>query len=135
MVTLRVRLGVVLAGAGAASAGGDAVADGDLLGSDEDVFDQQPQYALAVFDGGLGGAGAQPGQEAFQVVGEFEVGVAVGGLGVEGVDLPAEVLLAGAQDCRERTLDYQDERTRRSLNGARGRVKYPGLGGLFTRTA
>jgi RNA-directed DNA polymerase len=69
MVTLRVRLGVVLAGAGAASAGGDAVADGDLLGSDEDVFDQQPQYALAVFDGGLGGAGAQPGQEAFQVVG------------------------------------------------------------------
>src|SRR6516225_2669701 len=78
MVTLRVRLGVVLAGAGAASAGGDAVADGDLLGSDEDVFDQQPQYALAVFDGGLGGAGAQPGQEAFQVVGEFEVGVAVG---------------------------------------------------------
>jgi retron-type reverse transcriptase len=97
MVTLRVRFGVATASAGAVSAGGDAVADGDLLRPDEDVFDQQPEYPLAIFYGGFGGAVAQPGQEAFQVIGELEVSIPVGGLGVEGVDLPAEVLLAGAQ--------------------------------------
>ena len=84
MVTLRVRLSVVRAGAGAASAGRDAAADGALLGSHEDVLDLQPQQPLAVFDGGFSGAGAQPGQEAFQVVGEFEVGTAVGSLGAAG---------------------------------------------------
>lgn len=73
------------------------MADGDLLGSDEDVFDQQPQHTLAVFDGAFGGAGVQPGLEAFEVIGELEVGVAAVGLGVEGVDLSAEVLLVGAQ--------------------------------------
>src|SRR5262249_52696340 len=69
MVTLRIRLGFVFAGGGSACAGGDAVADGDLFGADEDVFDQQPQHSLAVLDCGGGGAGAQLGQEAFQVVG------------------------------------------------------------------
>ena len=76
---------------------GDAVPDGDLLGADEDVLDEQPQHALAVVDGGGGGVAAQLGEEAFQVVGELEVGVAVGGLGVEGVDLAAQAGLAGAQ--------------------------------------
>jgi RNA-directed DNA polymerase len=40
MVTLRVSVGVMPAGA--ACAGGDAVPDGDLLRADEDVFDEQP---------------------------------------------------------------------------------------------
>src|SRR6516164_3643736 len=97
MVTLRVGFGGVLAGGGAVSPGGDAVPDGDLLGSDEDVLDQQPEDFLAFFGAGGGGAAVQPGEEAVDVVGEFEVGVAVGGLGVEGVDLAAQVLLAGAQ--------------------------------------
>src|SRR6266576_2917321 len=87
MVTLRVGFGVALPGEGAAWAGGDAVPDGDFLGADEDVLDEQPQDALAVFDGGGGGVAAELGGEAFQVIGEGEVGVPVGGLGVEGVDL------------------------------------------------
>jgi hypothetical protein len=36
-------------------ADGDAVPDGDLFGSDEDVFDEQAQDALAF--GHVGGAG------------------------------------------------------------------------------
>ena len=96
MVTLRIGFGGALAAAGLV-AGRDAVPDGDLLGADEDVLDQQPQHPLAFFDGGGGGAAAQLGEEAFEVVGELEVGVAVGGLGVEGVELAAQVRLAGAQ--------------------------------------
>src|SRR6266851_6958106 len=45
-VTLRV-VGVLLWVAGGAFPDGDAVPDGDLLGSDEDVLDEQPQDALA----------------------------------------------------------------------------------------
>jgi hypothetical protein len=73
------------------------VPDGDFLRSDEDVLDEQPQDTLAFFDGGGGGVPAQLGQEAFQVTGEFEVGVAVGGLGVERIELAAHAGLAGAQ--------------------------------------
>ncbi|ROO59796.1 hypothetical protein EDC02_1633 [Micromonospora sp. Llam0] len=65
------------------------MSDGDLLGSDEDVLDEQSQDVLAFFDFGSVGPVAELGEEAFEVVGEFEVGVAVGGLGVEGVDLDA----------------------------------------------
>ncbi len=97
MVTLRIGVRFVVTAAGAGSAGRDAVADGDLLGADEDVFDEQPQDALAVFDGGGGGVAAQLGQEAFQVAGEGEVGLPVGGLGVERVELAAQAGLAGAQ--------------------------------------
>jgi hypothetical protein len=60
MVTLRIGFGAALPGAGAAWAGGDAVPDGDLLRADEDVLDEQPQDALAFFDGGVGGVAAQP---------------------------------------------------------------------------
>ena len=56
--------------------------------NDEDVLDEQPQDALAVFDGGGGSVAAQLGEEAFQVAGEGEVGVPAGGLGVEGVERP-----------------------------------------------
>ena len=48
-------------------------------------------------DGGGGGAAAQLGEEALEVVGEFEVGVAVGGLGVERGELAAQARFAGAQ--------------------------------------
>ncbi|MFI6360074.1 reverse transcriptase domain-containing protein [Streptomyces sp. NPDC050743] len=76
---------------------GDTVSDRDLFGADEDVFDQEPQDALPFGDLGCGGVGAELGEEAFQVVGEFEVGVAVGELGFKSVELAAEVGLAGSQ--------------------------------------
>ena len=47
MVTLRICVGVVPAGAGGAGASGDAVPDGDLLRADEDILDQQPQQIKA----------------------------------------------------------------------------------------
>src|SRR5271170_1893091 len=97
MVTLRIESGVALPGGGAAWPGGDAVPDGDFLRADEDVLDEKPQDALAVFDGGGGGVAAELGEKAFQVIGEGEVGVPVGGPGVEGVDLAAQAGLAGAQ--------------------------------------
>src|SRR6266536_4316900 len=96
MVTLRIGLAGV-AGAGRASFPcRDPVPDGDLLGSDEDVLDQQPEHALALLDGARGGAGAVLDEEAFQAVGELEVGLAVGELGIEGISLAAQVSLAGA---------------------------------------
>src|SRR5216684_880180 len=54
MVTLRIGLWGLSAGRGPLS-DGDAMADGDLLGADQDVFDEQPQHALAC--GGVRGAG------------------------------------------------------------------------------
>ena len=50
MVTLRVGGWVVVSGAGGVFADGDAVPDGDLLGTDEDVFDEQAHDALAFWD-------------------------------------------------------------------------------------
>ena len=95
-VTLRVGCVVVAAAAGGFP-DGDAVADGDLLRADEDVFDQQAQDPPAVFGAGGGGRAAELGEESFQVAGEGEVGVPVGGLGVQGVELAAQAGLAGAQ--------------------------------------
>src|SRR5712691_10437474 len=98
MITLRIGFGVMPAGAGGAvSASGDAVPDGDLLGSDEDVLDQEPEHSLAFEDAGGGGCAIQLGEEASEVAGELEVGVLVGDLGVEGADLAAQVRLPGAQ--------------------------------------
>lgn len=82
------RVGVVGVAAGAFS-DGDTVADGDLVGSDEDVFDQQPQDALAFFDGGDLGFAVELGEEAFEVGGEREVGVTVDELAIECMDLVA----------------------------------------------
>lgn len=65
----------------------DGVPDGDLLGADEDVFDEQAQGSLALGDGRGGGLVAQPAEKVFEVVGEFEVDLTVGELIVEGVDL------------------------------------------------
>src|SRR5437763_15445069 len=89
MVTLRVGTVGVLWLVGGAFADGDAVSDSDLLASDEDVLDEQPQHALALGDGRVLGLGVELGEESFEVGGEFEVALAVGELGVEGVDLVA----------------------------------------------
>jgi broad specificity phosphatase PhoE len=97
IVTLRVGVGVVVSGGGGVFVDGDAVPDGDLLGSDEDVFDEQAQDALAFGDGGGVRSAVEVGEEAFEVVGELEVDLAVGELGVEGVDLGAQAGLAAAQ--------------------------------------
>jgi hypothetical protein len=47
MVTLRVGAVGVLGVVGGGFPDGDAVSDGDFVGSDEDVFDEQSQHALA----------------------------------------------------------------------------------------
>src|SRR5215207_4235243 len=98
MVALRVGLGLVVGEGGVgAVADRDAVPDGDLLGSDEDVLDQQPQHSLTLLDAGDLGRVAQLGEEALEVVGEFEVELTVGELGVEGVDLAAQAGFARPQ--------------------------------------
>src|ERR1019366_5576253 len=84
LVTLRVRCVFLVAVAGSL-AEGDAVPDGDLLRSDKDVFDEEPQDALALWDFGAAGAGSQLGEESFQVIGEFEVGPLIGELVVQGI--------------------------------------------------
>jgi hypothetical protein len=65
------------------------VADGDVLGPDEDVFDEQPQDPLAFVNVGGVGSVVGLGEESFDVSGEGEVELAVGVLGVEGADLVA----------------------------------------------
>ncbi len=53
------------------------MADGDAFGSNEDLLDEQAQNPLSLRDGrGVRGF-RQPGEEAFEVLGELEVGVAV----------------------------------------------------------
>ena len=79
------------------AAGGDGVADEDAVGADEDVLDEQTQHALLLGDGGGGGVGAKPGEEALKAGGELEVGLAVDELGGQGVELAAQAGLAGAQ--------------------------------------
>jgi hypothetical protein len=97
MVTLRVGAGVVVGAAGGVLADRDAVADGDVVGSDEDVFDDQPQNALAFLDMGGGGSLVQVGEEPGDVGGEGEVELAVGLLGVQGADLVVQVGFPGAE--------------------------------------
>jgi hypothetical protein len=97
MVALRVGVAGLRVFGGGAFPEGDAVSDGDLLGSYEDVFDEQAQDVLALLDGGSGGVAAYFGEEAFHVGGEFEVDLAVGELGVDCVELSAQVRLAGTQ--------------------------------------
>src|SRR4051794_33105264 len=91
---LRVGLGAAV---GRAVTDRYAMPDGDLVGADEDVFDEQPQDALTFGNGGGGGLGAQVGEEVLEAVGELKVDLAVGQLGVEGLNLLAQAGLAGAQ--------------------------------------
>ena len=97
LVTLRVRCLVFLVAVAGSLADGDAVPDGDLLRADKDVFDEEPQDALALWDTGATGAGSQLGEESFQVIGELEVGLLIGKLGVQGIELATQVGLAGTQ--------------------------------------
>ncbi len=113
-VTLRVGVAVMAAAAGGWFPDRDAVADGDLLGSDEDVLDQQPQHSLPFAD--AGGGGAQLGEEPFQVIGEPEVGAPVGGLGVKRVELAAQagdvqrkyLAIKGVIGCSTKSLSARD---------------------------
>jgi hypothetical protein len=72
------------------------VPDGDLFGTDEDVLDEQAQHALTLGHLGHRGVAAELGEEVFEAGGELEVGVAVGELGVECVELAAQACFAGA---------------------------------------
>jgi hypothetical protein len=76
---------------------GDVMADGDGLGSDEDVLDQEPQDPLALGDGSGFGGVAELVEESAEVLGELEVGTAVGGLRVDGLDLVAQVGFSRAE--------------------------------------
>jgi hypothetical protein len=89
MVTLRIGAAGFVGAVGGAWAGWDAVADGDVLGSDEDVFDDESQNALAFVDVDGVGAVVEFGEEGFDVGGEAEVEIAVGLLAVQGADLVA----------------------------------------------
>src|SRR5660397_182144 len=80
---LRVGFGAGVGAVGGVASDRDGVSDRDLVGADEDVFDEQAQDSLAFFDGRSAGLGAQSGEEAFEVVGEFEVDLPVGELAVE----------------------------------------------------
>jgi CRISPR-associated protein Cas1 len=61
-VTLRVGCDVVAAAVpGRVLADGDSVADGELVGPDEDVLDEGAQDSLPVFGGGGGGVLPEPG--------------------------------------------------------------------------
>ncbi|MET7727671.1 hypothetical protein, partial [Streptomyces mirabilis] len=64
--------------------------DGDPVGANPDFFDHRAQDALSVEDRAGPGALAQPRQEPFQVLGEFEVGLLVDELGGQCVQLPLE---------------------------------------------
>src|SRR5437899_8861227 len=95
-VTLRVGCGVVVAAAAGWFPDGDAVADGEFLWSDEDVLNDGAQDVLAVLGGGGGRVLPESCEEALEVSGEPEVGVAAGGLGVEGGELVLQPGLPGA---------------------------------------
>jgi hypothetical protein len=89
MVTLRIAAAGLAGAVGGAWASRDAVADGDVLGSDEDVFDDEPQDSLAFVDVDGVGAVVEFGEEGFDVGGQAEEKVAVGLLALECVDLVA----------------------------------------------
>ena len=84
-------------GCGRVASCGDGVTDHDPAGADQDFLHEQAQDALAVLDGCGDRGFAESGQEALEVVGELEVDLAVGELGVEGLGLVAQAGLAGAQ--------------------------------------
>ena len=55
----------------------DAVSDGDLVGSDEDVLDEQSEHPLALLHRGDPGIGVELSEKTLQIGGEGEVGLAV----------------------------------------------------------
>src|SRR5215208_2064958 len=81
---LRVGVGAASGRAGWAVTDRDGVADGDLVGPDKDILDKEPQDSLALGDRRGSGLVTEAGKEVFEVVGELEVDLSVGELGVEG---------------------------------------------------
>ena len=75
----------------------DAVSDGDLVGSDEDVLDEQSEHPLALVHRGDLGVGVELSEKTLQIGGEGEVGLAVGELGVESINLVVQVGFSRAQ--------------------------------------
>ena len=67
---LRVGFGAAVGPAARVVPYGDGVADGDLVGADEHVLDEEAQDPLALGDGRGDGLGAQSGEEVFEVVGD-----------------------------------------------------------------
>ena len=94
---LRVGFGSVAGPVAGVAAYGDGVSDGDLVGADEDVLDEQTQYALPFGHGCGSSVATQPSEEVFEVVGEFEVDLPVGELGVKRVELVTQTGLASTQ--------------------------------------
>jgi len=94
---LRVGVGAAVCAVARAVLDGDGVPYGDLVGADEDVFDERAQDPLPFGHGRGGGLVTQSGEEVLQVVGELEVDLPVGELAVEGVELVAKAGLAGTQ--------------------------------------
>jgi hypothetical protein len=73
------------------------VADRDLVFADQDFADEQPDDLLALLDGQILGVGSEPRAEAFECLGELEVGLGVVQLGVKGIQLGLQGRLALAQ--------------------------------------
>src|SRR6266542_4492804 len=78
---------------------GDRVTDGDivLLAADEDFAHDEAQDALLLVHGQLVEAVGEAGEEAFERLGELEVGLGVVQFGFEGAELRGERGLALAQ--------------------------------------
>src|SRR5258708_22556849 len=93
---LRVGFGAVVGPAVRVVPHRDGVADGDLVGADEHVFDEQAQDALAFGDGRCGGLSAPPGGGGFGGGGELEVDLPGGALGRQRGDLGGQAGPAGA---------------------------------------
>jgi hypothetical protein len=94
---LRVGVGAALGGAGWVVSDRDGVPDCDLVGSDVDILNEQPQDALAFGDCCRRGLVPQSCEEVLEVVGEGEVDLSVGELCVECVDLLAQAGFTAAQ--------------------------------------
>jgi hypothetical protein len=88
------------------------VSDGDgvVVAADQDFADDEPQDALLFGDVELVQPVGEPAEESFKRVGELEVGLGVGQLGVECVELRAQRGLARAKRGRPGTeLVERDE--------------------------
>lgn len=73
------------------------MADRDVVFADEDLAHDEPDDLLALPDGEVFGRGGEPGAEAFERLGELEVGLSVVQFGVERVQLGLQGGLAFAQ--------------------------------------
>ena len=73
------------------------MADGDVVLADQDLADDEPDDLLALLDGQVLVACGEAGAEAIECLGELEVALGIGQLGVERVELRLEGGLAFAQ--------------------------------------